>query len=549
VDSPLKEGKAWAFAFLLSLPVLLLPIYNPDLFWHLSAGRWMIEHRAWLRADFLSFTADGAQWLDFEWLSQLIFQLGYCLAGFAGLWLLKACLLAVCGLLVSRVLELNGLSGVIRAAAFALWSLGALGSSDIRPELFSLHFTSALLYLLEVLRLGRHRVSPASLAWVFFIFVLWSNLHAGFPFGLVLMGIYGLVFLAEQRWGEVRATLVAAVTGVLGTVCNPYGLGPYQVIWSHWLMRGELSRYIKEWHPLNMDNPLHWPIGVLLALFGIILLIRLWTQKGRSLPWAPVLSAAFLAMSALGHTRAGLYFNSAGVAAVFLLAHEAGWLAGESRLRKTVLSVFLVCAGFLAWLVCHISWAGFFNYKYVPRGAAEFMARERATMEGLRIFNQWEWGGYLGWRLYPWYKVFCDGRYIFHSQLAETAQAASNPGLWQKYLEEKRIQGALLLNLELVFPTRKTYPDGQMKTFMRPWYLFYLPRERWALVYWDNQALLFLERKSVPSEWLLRHEYRYLLPKDGPAFQEALRLGEIPPKKFSKEQARWRAEVEAFPFR
>ena len=105
MSRPLKEGDlrsgvatpwVWSLAALLSLPAYLVPIANPDLFWHLSAARWMAAHHAVPRADWLSLSMSGAPWLDFEWLSQLVFGAFYKLGGFFGLWLLKGiCLLAV----------------------------------------------------------------------------------------------------------------------------------------------------------------------------------------------------------------------------------------------------------------------------------------------------------------------------------------------------------------------------------------------------------------------------------------------------------------------
>ncbi len=55
-----------------ALAAFCLPIVNPDVFWHLSAGRWMAEHGGFPRADWLSATMAGRAWADFEWLAQLL---------------------------------------------------------------------------------------------------------------------------------------------------------------------------------------------------------------------------------------------------------------------------------------------------------------------------------------------------------------------------------------------------------------------------------------------------------------------------------------------
>ncbi len=543
MESPLKGGRAWqAAALILAVPAFLFPLYNPDLFWHLSVARWIIENRSLPRADFLSFTAAGREWLDFEWLSQLVFCGAHSLGGMGGLWLVKIILLAASWLVLDKVLRLNQASGHARAGALGLWSAGVLAHSDIRPELFSVLFLSLTFHLLEIQRLGKRGPCKPALAGGL-LFALWANLHAGFTFGLALIVLYGLVEAARRRWAAAGGAALLAAAGAAGTLLNPYGLGPHRVAWHHFQMRAELSLYIKEWHPMTLENPLHWPFWAVLAFCGLLLLYRLapWGEF-ESLPWAPALAAVYFGAGALAHARLAAFFNVSAVLFLCALAAEAGWLGQERLIRRILLAGFALYAGYLAWLIPHVSWRGVFNYKHVPRQATEFMARERRVVERLRIFNQWEWGGYLAWRLHPWFKVFGDGRYIFHAQLPETAGAASESGRWREFMEKKGLTGALVPNLDMAFPTRRLYPDKTSKTFQRPWYLFYMPRERWALVYWDDQALFLVERRAVPGDWLSRHEYRYWLPKDRPAFQEALRLGEIPAERLAAERARQEQE-------
>src|SRR5205823_9243873 len=45
--------------------------------------------------------------------------------------------------------------------------------------------------------------------------------------------------------------------------------------------------------------------------------------------------------------------------------------------------------------------------QHFPAAAVSFMARERPPGP---IFNDYNWGGYLIWKLYPQYRVFIDGR-------------------------------------------------------------------------------------------------------------------------------------------
>ena len=544
MESPPKEGKAWALATALALPALLFPIYNPDLFWHLSAGRWMLERRALPRTDFLSFTAAGAGWLDFEWLAELIFQGIYGWGGMAGLWLLKIALLLAGWLVLNDLLKLYGIAPLHRAAGFALWSCGALPYSDLRPELFSVVFFAILLRMLEGFRLGGRHFGPRVMAGFFLLFAVWTNLHAGFAFGLALFAIYAAAELALGRWRAAARLAAGAAAGVLGSFCQPYGLGPYRVGIGHWLLRAALSRHIQEWQPFGLGNPLHWPLWLMLAGCAGLILYRAVAAAGgwkERLPWAPALAAAYFGLGMLAHGRLSAYFNATAVPLVLLLCRDSGWLGEKGRpfLRAAVLAYAL----YLCWLVPRVSWAGTFNYRHVPRPAAEFMDRERSALEGLRLYNVWEWGGYLGWRLHPWYRVYGDGRYIFHEELVETAEASADAAKWRDFMARRELDGALLPNLDARLPSRRRYPDGTERPFSRPWYAFYMPSDRWALVYWDAQALLFVDRRKAPAPWLARHEYRYLKPKDDAAFADALKRREIPAAKLAGEKARHAREL------
>ncbi|MCX5794506.1 MAG: hypothetical protein NTY77_03300 [Elusimicrobia bacterium] len=516
---------SWAAAALLAAAPLLWPIVNPDLFWHLSAGRWILEHRALPRADFLSFTAAGRPWVDFEWLSQLLFAAAHALGGMTALWLCKALLLAGSGALLERTLARRGCGPALRAAALALWSAGMLTDSDIRPDLFSLLFVGALVYAGEGGWL--RKPSPGVLAVVAALFALWPDLHGGFPLGWFLLFCYA----------------VAGGSSVPATLLNPYGTGPWRVVLLHSSQSRDLSRVILEWKALGFSNPMYWPVWGLLGLTAAAVAGLVSARRRTS--WPLLAATVVLGLATLRHERLCPYFTACAAAWLPLLAKDLG-LEDSVWVRRTAAVWAAACLLFLGWLAPRVAWTARFNYKFVPRAAAEFMAGQRGVLEPLRLYNQWEWGGYLGWRLRPWYRVFWDGRYIFQGELAAADRAIRGPEDWQRFLAAGRADGAVMLNLPRMTPARKLSPDGSLKDFPRPWYVFYFPRERWALVYWDPKALLFVDRQAVPSGWLAAHEYRYARPNDGAALLEALRLKEVPASALAKEDERHERELAEF---
>lgn len=523
---------AWTAAVLLSLPPILLPLHNPDIFWHLSSGRWMVENFAFPRGDFLSFTSPGAAWVDFEWLSQLIYHVVFRSAGMSGLWLLKLMLLSASAAAMLALLRRHAVPPAWRAAALVLWSAGNLAYADIRPDLFSLAGYSTLLAVLEARRLEGRTYSVSSLAGIGFAFMLWANLHGGFAFGLVLLLLYG-------------AALPLAVA-VTGTLVNPYGWGVYRIMAQHWADRKGLTLFVQEWHPTMLSSRWQTPFWVILILFLIVLAVGIRTR--RKLPAGLTMAALIWGGQAVLHSRMSVYFQATAIPLIFILVKESGWRAmwPPWRVRLGLGTGCLLYLAYLTWLLPQAGWGGFFEVRRLPRAAADFLSQQKPVTSQLRIYNPWEWGGYLGWRLYPWHKVYRDGRYLFHHLLLQDAAAYADAGRFQEYLGEHSISGTLIENASWRVSTRKIYPDGTTKEFLRPWYLSYFPRAEWALVYWDLQALVFVKRAAVPVEWLRRYEYRYVRPGDESAFAEALEMRELPVKRVAAEKKRHDAEAAYF---
>ncbi|MBI2387558.1 MAG: hypothetical protein HYV14_16345 [Elusimicrobia bacterium] len=460
------------------VPVALLPLSNPDLFWHLSAARRMRETLSIPTADWLSSTRAGAPWADFEWAVQLIFDALYRAGGLHALWLFKAAMIAASAWLLLKTLELYDAEEPTRAAALALWGAASLTRSDIRPELFSLIGFGLVFLGLERRRLGLPAPGPA---WCAALFCLWANLHPGFVYGLVLLGLYG-------AWRH----LGAAALGCLLQVQGPAGLA---VIWRHWQDAGNISVRLSEWRAIRLDDPWHWPFW--LALLGACGAALLALRARRRPALGPLAAVLFFGFAASRHSRMAAYSVACSVPLIAAFLKDAGVAASPSRRRLA----WALAAGLGAFsLYCALLY-GFgrtpFNDHFVPRRAAEFLASQAGDLPRRALYNPWGWGGYLGWRLHPDYLVFQDGRYLFHDLLVETGDALASPADWQAFLDRRGIDLALMENLPLI--------DAAT---MLPYHAAYMPRERWALVYADGQALLFARRASVPRPWLAARELR-----------------------------------------
>src|ERR1051325_6146772 len=76
------------FALLVYANVIGLPLHtleDPDTYWHIVLGRWIIDHVAVPRHDLFSFTMQGAPFVPFEWLAEVAIGAIHDHLGWAGL--------------------------------------------------------------------------------------------------------------------------------------------------------------------------------------------------------------------------------------------------------------------------------------------------------------------------------------------------------------------------------------------------------------------------------------------------------------------------------
>ncbi|MBI5244600.1 MAG: hypothetical protein HY922_13110 [Elusimicrobia bacterium] len=527
----------WAPAALLlacAAAALCLPVLNPDVFWHLSAGRWMLEHRAFPHADWLSFTMAGRPWVDFEWLTQLLFYAAFSLGGLGGLWALKLLVFTAGAALLWPSLGLYGTSASGRAVGMLAWVLGISTANDLRPENFSLVFFLALWFYLERRRLkgpSLHKGAYEVIAVAAF-FALWANLHAGFVYGLILLGICALADFAKRRALGLPALLPIAAAAAL---LNPYGPAVYRVLWEHYGALAELKTYIFEWQDPTLQASWLWPFWAILLSAYLSVLARY--LKSRDVP-AEHLACIFLfGLSASAHARTSVYFLS--IAVPVTAAALKGLAAGKPR-RLLLGAAAAFELAFFAWKVApELARFDVFQEHYVPAGLTRFLEGERGTLGGKRVFNPWHWGGYLGFKLHPDIRVFVDGRYLFHGLLPRMYAATRTPEDYRVFLDSYGIDIAVLERTRQLIAMPAALKGGGKGMLWRPFYLFFLPKKDWALVYWDSQAMAFVHRSTVPEQWLKTHEFTAFRPEDLKAAQELLHEGLLP-------KGRLAAEVERF---
>lgn len=422
-DFSLSKLAIGLFIFL-SFWTVTTSIADPDLWWHLKVGEWIVEHDAVPRYDIYSHTMPGFEWFDHEWLIEALIWLLYT----NGLWWLAV-------LMFSLLAFLPFFFWLRRARSFAhMWlivliALAMTHTIGVRAQVFTF---SLFFIVFEILRkrYGEKTQSAVSRASFFalpLIFFAWANLHAGFFSGLTLFGIFIFAKHAAAWWktrqAEYRALAIDAfvlVASFAATFINPYGWKVYQLIFEA-LLSYETARYIVEWRPVFSTNKPHFIL--IIALFAFVA-VRYWKQYPPALLAA---GAAFFVLFLKSVKMGPLFFITAMpifaygeefVKEEIFRARRAHPFTAETKEKLKACAVLLFFALFFFFGSYLLPFARSLTYdsifslprsSYFPEKAVAVLREEAARSDIGNVFNTYGWGGYLIFYA-PEIKVFVDGR-------------------------------------------------------------------------------------------------------------------------------------------
>jgi hypothetical protein len=131
----------------------------------------------------------------------------------------------------------------------------------------------------------------------------------------------------------------------------------------------------------------------------------------------------------------------------------------------------------------------------IPVGAEQGVAFIQANKIRGPVFNNFDVGSFLIWKLYPEQKVFVDGRpeaysVDFFEKIYKPMQ--ESPTLWKKYSEQYAIN-------YIFFDHRDITPWA--KTFLQ----YITADPQWPLVYLDDSIIIFV--KNIPANQKLIEKY------------------------------------------
>ncbi|MBI2015261.1 MAG: hypothetical protein HYS77_06960 [Candidatus Rokubacteria bacterium] len=369
-----------------------LPAGDPDMWWHLASGRWMVEHGVGMRVDVFSSTATGEPYALGQWLGEVVLYEAYALAGWTGVAVLRASLIALAAFAVTRLALRHAPAHVAIPLAAAAILLSKPTWTD-RPQLFTLALFPVVLELCLAARAGSRAAVFAAVGVVAF----WANTHGGYALGVAILWIFALEAVLERR--PAIAQLAAAIAATVVVSAEPGALPLLRAV-GH--VAGSTVRIVEE----SPVDPLT-PFGALFALFVGATLVVLMLRGGSLLGALVLVPVLVLALSAQRHVPlfgfAAVPFLAGPITA---WAHEVGttlkW--GKQRGGRSRLALPLAGALWLGALVSVPTAAPGPDLRPYPVGAVDALAAS-----GGILLNEYDWGGYLIWAV-PTRPVFVDGR-------------------------------------------------------------------------------------------------------------------------------------------
>lgn len=492
-----------------------VPISDPDFWWHIATGKWMFQEQSLPLADPFSFvTPPGNESLrtDFilkqYWLSQIIFYGVYETMGFIGIVILRSLLFTALFFILYRLMYRSGTSHII--ALLITYSAVMAIANEIqyigdRPQMWTSFFSVVIIVLLDAMNRGKRWASVV----LPFIMLLWSNMHGGFILGMVIIGIYLVVGIADKLWPA--RFIISSIIALLLSGCNP---GGYKALaaFAPFLTGSGINDMYRESisegqsifrHARLTAIPRMLPYLTSLCILSIISffpLISRWKtlRKEKIILYVSSCIMGFVAIRFIFFyviVAAWITATNLGSIAALFRDKHPGFQRIAVMKAVTVVTLLMVFAASGRLFAASIENSALLTgqmYEDRLEGTVGFIKDKH--IRG-RIFNDHNDGGYFIWRLYPDVKVFIDGRSLslalfdeFRTTIDNPYASASQSGPDRFLPYYKNIFNRY--NISIVAIPACDVISGTLI----PLSVALLQDEEWRVVYADFAEVIFLKR-------------------------------------------------------
>jgi hypothetical protein len=393
-----------------------------DIFWQLKMGEEIWEQHHFPIYDHYNLSNPGAVWTLEEWAPATLFYVFTKYFGITSLIFLKTTVITLTFLLFFLLFNKKKVNFYLSFFVFLLAAMvNTRGVWVVFPSVFEYLFLVLALFILEYWR----KINWLTVI-VFSVFsIIWANSHGSFFLltGILFSYIIGS-FLAERlkkrfpdyspagfvldKTERLKLT-IAGVVSIFAPFLTPnsYWTFVYPLRISFGRFTSYISEYQKYWQVWHW-NWMDYVHGFTFILITILALIFILSYKKLN-PIDFFLALFFIGLSQMAVRHVAIF---ALVALWLIVKYISVWF-GEYRgifkrtLIKDILLILFVISFLYFYKTKIVSFGIGFTEEGYPRKAAEFVMANNIPGN---MFNHYNYGGYLIWKMAPKYQVFIDGR-------------------------------------------------------------------------------------------------------------------------------------------
>ena len=471
------------------LAVLMLftaGIQDPDFWWHLRVGRWMVENGRLPSRDLFTYTVPVHVWTDHEYLTEVLMWLVYSATGAVGIAILFGLVTWAGFWLIYR--QVRRQPFVIVGLGLALGALAGWPIWGPRAQMITFALSCLELYWLQGYLSGRSR----ALNFFPLVMAVWANLHGGWVIGFAWLGVALVAELVGWAWdrsnpahkAHVRFLAIITAASLVAVLATPHGLSLYLYPFQ---TQGSVAqqKLIVEWFSPDFHQtylrPFEAMVFIVIAGFAL--------RRPRLYEFLLTMAALGLALQSVRHVA--LFVAAA--TPVMIGSYSEYWkeLASSRRWKLSLPARPLFAATTAVVLVVVFLVALFkidsdisptvqqkLDADSYPIAAADWLAAHPEV--GTRMYNQYGWGGYLAYRFYPDPNrrvfIFGEAELMGDPLLNQYNDVQNLRPDWKAILDQYRVDYVIFNKGEALSNVLATQAE-------------------WTIAYQDNVAVIFVRTK------------------------------------------------------
>jgi hypothetical protein len=473
------------------------PISDSDFWWQLLYGKYLLKHGTLIPDHTIySWLSTDNSTIYCAWISEIIFYLLFKAGGLNTIFAFRYFCIFLFLFSIwhyARQLKIERHPFVWLITIITI--LMAYCGTYIKPEIFTFLFIILTCWNWWTIRINKEK---ALINCYFFpaLILIWVNTHGGFIFGILFIVV---AFAGEylNKWLSPdqalpkpvrKRLLIALALSIIAIFCTPYGIDypvqlllgciPTQENISKFLAVGSFKSPVKS----AFEAYLHLgEYGVISAIILISLIIKV--HKAGKTDWSLLLSNLVFAILYTRMIRTSFYWAPIFIfSSLHMLSQVQFSLWTNNKKAKFTTTVIICLLTLVIGLRANIealtnpppdTYPGFGKGSFNPVEEAEII---KTNLNGLKIGNTYNQGGYLLWELWPENKIFIDARHFpFKNSIKE-------------YL--------LFINGKNTDTYLKNHPCdiwciGLSETGLNSWFL---NSPEWKLYFYGSNAAIYLRK-------------------------------------------------------